>query len=236
MKKTAFCAALIASGSMAPGCATVSVGAVAGEAAGQAETASATAAQQQLRASSAAFTDHAAAAGWVQPGAEGGAARQALDVLIHGFRSVDEAGVDEAPRPADVFVQSREYDVASPDAVAASLAGEIREARARVRAVNTAAADVVLGPERHSWSRREDVRAAESVVQAARRARTTFRDVSNVVENRLDESGRAVVERELAAFDVELDRLSEAADALSMAHPQVELEQVDVIRPNPGVG
>ncbi len=44
------------------------------------------------------------------------------------------------------------------------------------------------------------------------------------------------MERELAAFDVELDRLSEAADALSMAHPQVELEQVDVIRPNPGVG
>jgi len=213
------------------GCATVSVVGMTGEAAEQAEASAATPAQQRLRASSAEFAAHASEAGWADTETVGGAARRAFTVLLHGRDAADAS--DETRQavlsPAEAFVRDRAYDVADPVDVTASLAAEIREARVGVRAVNAAAAEVVQGPERPAWSRREDVRAAETVVQLARRARTMFRDVSGVVDDRLEADQVAMVRGELDAFDVELDRLSAAADALSMAHPKVELGRVPPI-------
>jgi hypothetical protein len=209
----------------------VTVGAVAGDAAQRVEAGTATPAQLHLRRASKAFTDHAAAAGWVEQSGTG-AARQALDVLIHGLDDAEKA----EPRAADAFIEARGYGSASPAEQAEWLESEIREARAGVRTVNAAAAIVVLGPERAAWSRREDVLAAEAVVRAAHRARTVLRDAAGALGEGVDEAGRAAIDGELANLDLELERLSEAADALSMARPDVDLEQVDVIDTRPGVG
>jgi hypothetical protein len=230
MRKTALCAALVATGVFSQGCATVRIGAVAGEAASQIDAS--TPAQSLLRDSSKAFTDHAIAVGWTEPAGDEDATQQALDVLIHGRGKT----VAPASHPADAFIRLRAYDVAQPGAVAASLQTEIRQARVAVRAVNTAAATVVLGPERTAPSRRDDVTAAEAVVRAAHRTRMVFHDVRDALAPRLDDAGRATVDRELAAFDVELEHLSQAADALSLARPDVKLEQVQAIKANPGVG
>jgi hypothetical protein len=234
MRTPALCAALFLIGTLAGGCATVSVVSVAGEAADDAATAAASPAQQRLRASSAEFATHSEQVGWADPGRTDGAARQALDMLLHGREAATAA--DERRSPAEAFIEARAYDVADPADVTASLAAEIREARIRVRAVNAAAAQVVMGPTRTAWSRREDVRAAEDVVQLARRARAMFRDVNDEVGDRLTREDRDVLRRELDAFEVELSRLSSAADALSEADPDVNLREVDVIAAEPDVG
>jgi hypothetical protein len=198
----------------------------AGETAEQAEAASATPAQQQLRSASADFSAHAEEAGWAEVSA-GEAARQALDVLLHGRDAAE--GEEPSLTPAEAFIRDRAYDVADPTDVTASLAAEIREARVRVRAVNTAAAQVVMGPPRPAWARREDVRAAEEVVQLARRTQTMFNQVSDEIGDRLDEGGREVLRRELEGFNEELGRLSSAADALSDAEPNAEFQEVETI-------
>jgi hypothetical protein len=231
MRTNALCAALVL-GTLSSGCATVSVVSAVGETAEQVEAAAATPAQQQLRAASVEFSSHAEQAGWAEGNTTGEAAREALDVLLHGRDS--EEGEAASLTPAETFIQTRAYDVADPTDVTASLAAEIREARVRVRAVNAAAAQVVMGPPRPVWARREDVRAAESVVQLARRTRAMFNQVSDEVGDRLDSAGRMVLQRELDALDQELTRLSAAADALSAAEPGVEFEQVEVIDPNIG--
>jgi hypothetical protein len=235
MRTPALCAALFMVGTLGSGCATVSVVSVAGEAAGDAQAAAASPEQQRLRASSDEFASHASEVGWADPDQGDGAARQALDVLLHGRGSAEQS--DEARlTPAALFIEDRAYDIAESADVTASLAAEIREARIRVRAVNAAAAQVVLGPSRPAWSRRADVRAAETVVQLARRARAMFREVDDTVGERLSRDERDVVRRELDAFEVELTRLSSAADALSLADPDVELREVDVIAESPDVG
>jgi hypothetical protein len=235
MRTPALCAALFMTGTIVGGCATVSVVSVAGEAAEDAQAAASSPAQLRLRAASAEFAEHADQAGWADPAQGEGAARLALDVLLHGREAAEDD--DEARlSPAAQFIQDRAYDVADPEDVTASLAAEIREARIRVRAVNAAAAQVVVGPSRPAWSRREDVRSAETVVQLARRARAMFRDVNESVGERLDREDRGVLRRELEAFEVELSRLSSAADALSLADPDVQLREVDIIASEPDVG
>jgi hypothetical protein len=233
MRNTVFCAALLMATTLASGCATVSVVGVAGEAASDIQTASATPEQARLRSASADFAAHAREAGWSDPDAQGSVAREAIDVLLHG-RGPDSETVAGEDDPAAVFIKARAYDVAPPEDVAASLAAEIREARVRVRAVNAAAAQVVLGPERPAWARREDVRAAESVVQLARRARGLFREVSDEVADRLDRESRDMVRREIEALDVELTQLSAAADALSAAGADVQFREVETLKPPVG--
>jgi hypothetical protein len=233
MRTNALCAALLLTGTLGSGCATVSVVSAAGETADQIEAATATPAQQQLRAASAEFAARAGEAGWATPNG-GEAARQALDVLLHGRDGLAGETREASLTPAELFIRDRAYDVADPVDVTASLAAEIREAQVRVRAVNAAAAQVFMGPPRAAWSRREDVRSAETVVQLARRARAMFHDVQDEVGDRLDAPSRTVLRRELERLDVELRRLSTAADALSAADPNVEFQRVDVISPDVG--
>lgn len=209
------------------------MGMVAGDAAQQAQASAANPQQRVLRETSASFATHAEEAGWSDGESMSGAALRAFNVLIHGRASAD-AG--ETADPAAAFIEARAYEVADPVDVAASLAAEIREARVGVRAVNAASAAVLMGPARPAWSRREDVRAAEVVVEKARHARTLFRDVSIDVAPRLDASARELIDGELAEFDVELHRLSLAADALGSAEPDVELREVDTIAPELSVG
>lgn len=228
MRTLALCAAFAMSATLASGCATVSVVGVAGEAASDVQTASATSEQARLRAVSAEFTAHAVEAGWTDPASSGAMAREAIDVLLHGRQAGDDA-TSEGAEPTERFIRARAYDVAEPEDVAASLAAEVREARIMVRSVNAAAAQVVLGPDRPSWARREDVRAAESVVQIARQARGLFRDVSSEVSDRLDRDARDLLRRELEAFDDELTQLSAAADGLSRARGDVEFREVDTL-------
>jgi hypothetical protein len=228
MRILAISAALAMSATLACGCATVSVVGVAGEVATDVEAASATPAQLQLRTASAEFAVHAAEAGWSDPEAAGEMAREAIDVLLHGRTAEGETVAAEAD-PAERFIEARAYDVAPPEDVAASLAAEVREARVLVRAVNTAAAQVVLGPERPSWARREDVRAAESVVQIARRVRGLFRQVGDQVGDRLSRGDRDLLRREIEAFDDELSQLSAAADALSGARGDVQFREVETL-------
>lgn len=228
MRNLAASAALAVSATLASGCATVSVVGVAGEVAGEVETASATADQQRLRSVSTEFAAHAADAGWFDPETAGAMAREAIDVLLHG-RETGSGAAASAGDPAERFIEVRAYDVAPPEDVAASLAAEVRDARVWVRAVNTAAAQVVLGPERPSWARREDVRAAESVVQIARSARSLFRQVGDEVSDRLSRGDRDLLRREMEAFDDELTQLSAAADALSGARGDVQFREVDAL-------
>jgi hypothetical protein len=207
----------------------VTVIGVAGDAASDVEAAAANPAQQGLRVASASFASTAAAEGWVVED-DGGVARDALDMLLNGRSSDESAGTDEATAsPAEAFIKAKGLDSIEPTQAAAALAAEVREARVRVRAVNAAAAQVVIGPERPSWARREDVRAAETVVKLARQARSLFRQVDDVIAADLSSDQQNAVRDELADFDVELSRLSAAADALSQPAPDVELRDVEVI-------
>ena len=228
MKRTVLCALATLAASGGAGCATVNMGAIGDEPAAVDAAVEATAEQRRLYASSDAFQARAEEAGWAERGSAGAAARRAVDVLIHGRDSADGPDKDVLT-PAERFIEARGYDAMSGADAVVLLAAEIREARVGVRAVNAAAAQVVVGPERPSWSRRDDVAAAEAVVQLARRSRTLFRDVRSRLDDRMNSSERARIAEEFDAFDLELDRLSEAADALSRATPDVELRDVDII-------
>jgi hypothetical protein len=233
MNNKALCAALVLLGPLCTGCATVDMGVI-GAFAARPAAASPTPEPRARRDASAAFETHAEEAGWAESDFLGAAARRTIAVLIHGRDDAERA--DAALAPAEKFIQARALDDAAPPEVADALCAEIREARAGVRAVNIAAAQVVRGPERPAWSRREDVSAAETVVQLARRSRALFHDVSREVGDRLDRSEQDAVDTELGALDVELERLSTAADALSSPDPDVQFGEVDPIPFEPDLG
>lgn len=213
--------ALVFGGLAASGCATVNVGATAGSVAASFEETSASGAQQELRAASSAFVVQAEEAGWSDADGMGRAARRTLDTLIHGRDAAAEA---ESVSRSALYLEARSLDGAAGAAVRDALVADIGAARRGVRAINALAGAVAAGPERASWSRREDVRAVEDVVRAARQSYALFTDVAADAEPRLDSDGVAAVRRELAAFDLELDRLSVAADALSL--PAADREAV----------
>ncbi|MGD2133576.1 MAG: hypothetical protein PVI23_12350 [Maricaulaceae bacterium] len=194
------------------GCATVNIGAITGDAARRAEATAP--AQADLRAASADFEDFAKEASLAEDTGMGGAARRALNVLLHGRSDAEETEIDD---PVATFMEARGFSTDEAQATAIALSQDIREARVRVRSVSTAASEVAAGPPRESWERREDLRAAENVVRLARRSHMLFRGVSEQIAPALDRDTRSELDRELAAFTVELDNLSDAADALSAA-------------------
>jgi len=225
MKSLICVTVLVLGGALASGCATINVGAVAGRAAASADHASRSEPQRELREASSAFIGRAEDAGWSDSDRMHRAARRALDVLIHGRG--DGAG-DGSPTLSTAFVDQHNFRDLTPDEAADILSVEIREARLGVRAVNAAAGAVATGPVRASWSRREDVRAVESVVRAAHQAYTLLDRISAEAEAGMSEPARLRVRRELSAFGLELERLSQAADAVSVTRPN-DAEPVSVV-------
>jgi len=212
MKSLICVTALVLGGAFVSGCATVNVGAVAGGAASSLNDASHSAPQRELRTVSTAFVDQAEDAGWSDSHQMNRAARRAIDTLLHGRSDVS---AEVQPNRSAAFMDRHGFLNLSPDEAADMLSAEIRQARLGVRAVNAAAGAVATGPVRASWSRRDDVRAVESVVRAAHQAFAMLNRISADAEPGMSETARLQVRRELSAFGLELDRLSEAADAVS---------------------